>query len=72
MSELLLSEQEIKQITGLVQPAAQERFLREKFGVQASRNAANRVIVFRSQIDPNHNQPAAAPLPDFAAMDDVA
>lgn len=54
---LTLSEAEIRHITGLVQPAAQERFLREEKGIPAYRNRANEVVVFRADVA---GQPAPA------------
>lgn len=69
---LVLSTEEIEQITGLVRPAAQERFFRQVLRIPVFRNAQNRVIVFRSQIDPQSDRPTAAPVPDFEAMDHVA
>lgn len=43
----LLSEAEIRRITGRERPATQERFFVEKLGIRAHRNGLNEVIVSR-------------------------
>lgn len=71
MSEIW-SQDEVREITGLTQPAAQERFLRDRLHIPAFRNAANRVIVFKKNAAPAAAAEVAAPVPDFEAMDSVA
>jgi len=70
-----LTPAEIHTLTGLTQPHAQVRYLREKLGIRrAYKNAANQVVVYRAWLDKDYHAavPSVSPMPDFAAMDEVA
>lgn len=49
---LTLTDAEIHRITGLTQPAAQERCLRDEHGIPAYRNRRNEVVVYRADVEP--------------------
>ncbi len=72
MSDMFLSEEEVQFMTGLIRPAAQVRFLCDKLGIPAYKNAANQVVVYRAWIDQFADRPdSTPPLPDFEAMSNV-
>ncbi len=73
MPDTFLSVDEIEKMTGLKRPHYQVLFLQQKLKIPAYKNAANQVVVYRRWIERDMDPPEpAAPMPDFAAMDEVA
>lgn len=64
-----LSPEEVADLCeGLTQPAAQARYLKRTFKIEAKRKPSGALLVFRHQLEPKAVPPAPRPQPNRGAL----
>lgn len=64
-----LSPEEVADLCeGLTQPAAQARYIKRTFKIEAKRKPSGALLVFRHQLEPKASPPSSRPQPNRVAL----